>query len=284
MKEEKNGIFENYKKLFKEALDDLKTKGKRHNQIPNILTVLRLTAPFFIIPAAFSGNIPLAMGLTAGFGLTDFVDGFIARKFNLTSELGKDLDAVCDKVFAGTLLIAASFANPILLCNLALEGAISGINIYKSIKGEEVHSTFVGKVKTWALFSLAGFGLVAPLLNANIPLAALVGLTSAMQGLTIMSYITKNDDNKPKGNKNNSENGNEQEPQDEIKVEPKEPTKEKILDVPSTKLDNQKVELQELISLKEYLLAQQNKMPQSISGAKIMQKMYEPKKIVGGAK
>ncbi len=283
MKKEKNSVFEEYKKQIKEALNDLKTKGRRHRQIPNILTVLRLTAPFFIIPAAFSGNIPLAIGLTAGFGLTDLADGFIARHWELTSELGKNLDAVCDKVFAGTLLIAASFANPILLCNLALEGAIAGINIYKTIKGEEVHSTFIGKAKTWALFTLAGLGLITPILNMTTPLNALVGVTSAMQALTIVSYLFKNDDNPPKGKMKDEDQ--KETNQEEIKTESKEITKEKVLEKDYVQTsEEQKANLRELKSLKDYLLSKESMQQLEKTGIKVMQKSYEPKKAVGGTK
>ena len=283
MKKEKNSVFNEYKKQIKEAINDLKTKGRRHRQIPNILTVLRLTAPFFIIPAAFSGNIPLAIGLTAGFGLTDLADGFIARHWELTSELGKNLDAVCDKVFAGTLLIAASFANPILLCNLALEGLISGINIYKTIKGEEVHSTYIGKAKTWALFTLAGLGLITPLLNMTTPLNALVGVTSAMQALTIASYIFKNDDNPPKGKI--KEEDKKENNQEEIKTESKETTKEKVLEKDYVQTTNeQQTNLRELKSLKDYLLSKDATTQLQQTGIKVMQKTYEPKKAVGGTK
>ena len=283
MKKEKNSVFNEYKEQIKEAINDLKTKGRRHRQIPNILTVLRLTAPFFIIPAAFSGNIPLAIGLTAGFGLTDLADGFIARHWELTSELGKNLDAVCDKVFAGTLLIAASFANPILLCNLALEGAIAGINIYKTIKGEEVHSTFIGKAKTWALFTLAGLGLITPILNMTTPLNALVGVTSAMQALTIASYLFKNDDNPPKG-KIKDEDQKETN-QEEIKTESKETIKEKVLEKDYVQTsEEQKANLRELKSLKDYLLSKESMQQLEKTGIKVMQKSYEPKKAVGGTK
>lgn len=280
--EKEKGFFSDYNEQINDALNDLKTKGKRHKQIPNILTVLRLTAPFFIIPAAFSGNVALAALLTAGFGLTDFVDGFIARKWNLTSELGKDLDAVCDKVFAGTLLIAASFTNPILLCNLALEGAIAGVNIFKTLKGEEVHSTFVGKAKTWALFSLVGLGLISPLLNLSTPLSIMSGLTSAMQGLTIVSYLMKNDDDTPKGSSNDG-GEKENDSHTEIKTQPKQETKDKVLDNEKDQTDNRIVALKELESIKNYLLSQKEK-PLTNENIKVMQKIYEPKKVVGGAK
>lgn len=191
MKEEKQKNKEKYKKLINEAIEDLKTPGKRHKQIPNVLTTLRLLAPVAIIPAAASGNLPLTISLVAGFSLTDFVDGFIARNWNLTSELGKDLDAVTDKVFAATLLISASLSNPILLANLGLEGVIAGINVNQKLKGMDTSSSYVGKIKTWLLFTLAGLGIVTSQLTIPGLIPTLAIGTAAMQGLTIASYLSK---------------------------------------------------------------------------------------------
>lgn len=189
--EEKQKILDKYKTDIKEAIEDLKTPGKRHKQIPNILTASRLLAPLAILPAAFTGNVPLTAGLAVGFGLTDLADGAIARKFELQSELGKDLDAVTDKVYVGTLLIASAFFNPILLCNLGLEGAIAGINIKQKLSGKETGSTMIGKYKTWAVFGLAALGLIAPQLGLSWLVNVLALGTAAMQGLTIGSYLTK---------------------------------------------------------------------------------------------
>lgn len=189
--EEKQKIIDKYKKDINEAIEDLKTPGKRHKQIPNILTASRLLSPLAILPAAFSGNVGLTAGLAVGFGLTDLADGAIARKFELVSELGKDLDAVTDKVYVGTLLIASAFFNPILLCNLGLEGAIAGINIKQKLSGKETGSTMIGKYKTWAVFGLAALGLIAPQLGLSWLVNVLALGTAAMQGLTIGSYLTK---------------------------------------------------------------------------------------------
>lgn len=190
-KEEKEKLIEKYKKDINEALEDLKTPGKRYRQIPNILTASRLLSPLAILPAAFSGNVGLTAALAAGFGFTDCIDGAIARKLEIESELGADLDAVTDKVFVGTLLIASAFFNPILLCNLGLEGAIAGINIKQKLSGKETGSTMIGKYKTWAVFGLAALGLIAPELGLSGLVNVLALGTAAMQGLTIGSYLTK---------------------------------------------------------------------------------------------
>lgn len=189
MKDKNDSVLTTYKELINDAVEDLKTKGRRHRQIPNILTLMRLTAPCFIMPAAIIGNIPLVMGLTVFFGLTDVADGFIARNWKLTSELGKILDAVTDKVFACTLLLAASVSNPILLCNLGLETTIAGINVTKKLNDLPVESSYIGKAKTWFLFALAGVGIVSSNWNMQPILNPLMVSTTVMQTLTIGSYL-----------------------------------------------------------------------------------------------
>ena len=191
MKSTKKEIIEKYKKQLKEVITDLKTKGRRHRQIPNILTSLRLFSPFIIIPAAITGNIPLTIGSAIAFSLTDMADGFIARNWNLTSDFGKDLDAVTDKIFAATLLTAGAINNPILLCNLGLEAYIANINVKEKLKGNKPESTPAGKAKTVSLFGLICSSL-APISfgisKAVLPLSILSG---AWQIATIKSYKNK---------------------------------------------------------------------------------------------
>ena len=94
-------------------------------------------------------------------------------------------------MFVGTLLIASAFFNPILLCNLGLEGAIAAINVKQKMSGKETGSTMIGKYKTWAVFGLAALGLIAPEVGLSTLVNVLALGTAAMQGLTIGSYLTK---------------------------------------------------------------------------------------------
>jgi cardiolipin synthase len=183
-----------YKDLFREAKEDLKIKGRRHKQIPNIITSTRIVAaPFFIIPAAIVGNVPLIIIFSIVFSLTDALDGFIARHFHLTSELGKTLDAVCDKIFAGVLLIAASIFNPLMLLNLGLEGVIAYINTKAQIDGGQPRSSLVGKAKTCVLYPLLGVSILQPYLKMVKLYQFLLIATTCMQLLTIAGYSIKYD-------------------------------------------------------------------------------------------
>lgn len=189
-------IVEKYKEQIKEAIEDLKTPGRRHKQIPNILTLSRMFSPFVIIPNALFGNSQEAMKLAAFFGLTDMVDGYIARNYNLSSPLGADLDALTDKLFAGTLLLTGAVSNPYLLANTGLEIAIAGVNLKQKFSGNKSGSTIIGKVKTGAVFTLGGLSVAATsvqeLDKVIFPLAI---STAILQTMTLVSYLKKYNDN-----------------------------------------------------------------------------------------
>lgn len=67
--------------------------------IPNIITLTRLIVltPLFVVLAA-SGRTGAAIVALMVLGVTDWADGFIARRFNMTSELGKTLDPLADRL------------------------------------------------------------------------------------------------------------------------------------------------------------------------------------------
>lgn len=185
-------VWKEYKKYFKQAFNDLKTKGKRHKQIPNILTSTRLiAAPFFIVPAALNKNLFWLIVFIVIFSFTDVLDGFIARKYNLVSELGKDLDAICDKIFALSLLIAVSIFKPLLFCNVVLEVIIAIINIREKIHNKKPRTLMIGKIKAWALYSLIGIAFINEIVNIKDVLNVAIAATICMQMLTITSYLLK---------------------------------------------------------------------------------------------
>lgn len=181
-----------YKKKFKEAFTDLKTKGRRHKQIPNILTASRLlAAPVFIIPAAINKSAFWIIVFVTIFSLTDALDGYIARKYNLVSELGKDLDAVCDKVFVLSLLISASIFKPILLCTILAEVIIAIINVKEKLDNKKPKSLYVGKIKAWVLYPLLGLAFLDSVRDVEDIFNVFMGACICMEMLTITFYLIK---------------------------------------------------------------------------------------------
>lgn len=177
MKEKLNYFKENIKLLFKE----LGKKETRIKQIPNLLTLSRLISPLIIIPLALSGNLLLVGVFTCLFGLTDLFDGIIARKYNVTSEFGRLLDACTDKVFAFSLILPLLFTNPILIINLILEGVISFVNVKSNINGNKPKTIFLGKIKTTVLFILLSLSYLSNVINISSLVIVLANITSLLQ-------------------------------------------------------------------------------------------------------
>lgn len=74
--------------------------------IPNVLSVIRIILVFVFVLVLFVGNSPiwaLIVFLTAG--ATDVVDGYLARRFNWVTNLGKILDPFADKLMQCTALV-----------------------------------------------------------------------------------------------------------------------------------------------------------------------------------
>lgn len=73
--------------------------------IPNFMSFFRLVLVPFIVWICFSGEYEIGAALVLVSALTDILDGVIARKFNMVSDLGKVLDPICDKVTHAALTI-----------------------------------------------------------------------------------------------------------------------------------------------------------------------------------
>lgn len=182
-----------YRKKLKDAVNDLKHLKTFYKQIPNILTSTRILSPFIIIPLAITGNIVGTVIAASLIASTDFFDGLIARKLNITSELGRELDAVSDKFFASALIIPLILQSPIFLANIFFEGMIATTNLKAKIKGLEPKTIFIGKVKTFSL----SISLILGYLNLFIPIdsSLVIGSiisTMALECATAVSYIIIN--------------------------------------------------------------------------------------------
>ncbi|MDR2681748.1 MAG: CDP-alcohol phosphatidyltransferase family protein [Holosporaceae bacterium] len=65
--------------------------------IPNALSVLRIFLTVLFVPFIFKKNFSVAMGIFATAAVTDFFDGCLARRWNVTSKFGAVIDPLADK-------------------------------------------------------------------------------------------------------------------------------------------------------------------------------------------
>ena len=87
--------------------------------------------------------------------LTDFLDGYIARKYNLVTDFGKMIDAIADKILVNSVLIilaSTGFIHPIIpVIVIVRDSVVNAIKMVAGSKGNVVAAIKSGKIKTICL-------------------------------------------------------------------------------------------------------------------------------------
>lgn len=135
--------------------------------LPTKLTILRI----FLIPLMLIFMLPLPFAAAEGWNTfllgpgmliallifsiasyTDFLDGHLARKHNMVTNMGKFLDPIADKILIVAVLIAfvergrISTVIPVIV--LTREFAVTGIRLLAANKGQVIAASKMGKLKT----------------------------------------------------------------------------------------------------------------------------------------
>jgi CDP-diacylglycerol--glycerol-3-phosphate 3-phosphatidyltransferase len=122
------------------------------------ITLIRVAfIPIFMLCMYLSGGRPgywlwIALAIFIVASVTDYVDGFIARKYNQVSDFGKFLDPLADKLL--TLAAMVMFCEWgivsawVLMIVLAREFAVTGLRLVAVGKGVVIAAGWSGKVKT----------------------------------------------------------------------------------------------------------------------------------------
>ena len=137
---------------------------------PNIITCIRLAAPFYFIILIIIFKNQNIQSLIIFFtfvvlSMTDYLDGFLARKFNVSSDFGKIFDPISDKILTSSALIYLSSTNSdILFPSLLIifrEFLISGVREFSLLKRKEsVNVSILSKIKTALQFMTISLLLV----------------------------------------------------------------------------------------------------------------------------
>ena len=125
--------------------------------VPNAITLVRLACiPLFLWLLFGLGRQTEAAVLLAVLGATDWVDGFVARRFHQVSTFGKVLDPVADRILVVTAVIAIIVYGAVPLwfgvATLAREVVVSGAVLLLAMLGAtRIDVLWVGKAGTFAL-------------------------------------------------------------------------------------------------------------------------------------
>src|SRR5258705_13661533 len=81
--------------------------------IPNLITLARILAVPVILWAVTSGEVRIAFALFLAAGLSDLIDGFLAKRFGMATELGAYLDPLADKAMIISIYVALGIVEAI---------------------------------------------------------------------------------------------------------------------------------------------------------------------------
>lgn len=173
--------------------------------LPNKLTITRLVlaVPFiyFLENSVDGGWLYriIALALFAVASITDFFDGYLARKHNLITDFGKVMDPLADKVLVISALVVMVYLRYIpswmSIVVIFREFLISGIRIVVAAKGEVIAANKLGKYKTTSqmivIMILILFGKEYPtIMNINSYLMMIPVVLTIWSGIEYIN-ITK---------------------------------------------------------------------------------------------
>jgi CDP-diacylglycerol--glycerol-3-phosphate 3-phosphatidyltransferase len=173
---------------------------RRH--VPNALTLARFAAiPVFAWLYLEAGDGP-AWGagiFFAAAALTDQVDGYLARRWEVQSRFGTIADPLADRVMIGTavVLMWATGRMPLVAALVILGRDLALVLGYRLLapRGLELEVTFLGKTATWILYAALGFLLVTDegttwplvILWIGIVLAVAAGVQYVLQARAVLA-------------------------------------------------------------------------------------------------
>lgn len=133
-------------------------RGYLSVNLPNLISLSRiLLAPFFAV-LYLRGNVSGAVAVLLVCAASDVLDGAIARRFGLVTQLGKALDPVADKIIQGAMMLCAAREAPSVLLLLSLHVlrefslAVMGFYVLR-VTGRVYSARWYGKLCTALLYA-----------------------------------------------------------------------------------------------------------------------------------
>ena len=161
--------------------------------LPNLISLARLLAVPFAVYLILEGAFVAAFWLFVAAGITDAIDGFLAKRFDMTSTLGGFLDPLADKALLVSVYVSLGHGGHlptwlvilVVFRDVLIIGGV--ILIFLVNGGIAAHPLVISKINTVAQIALvavvlAGLGLVPAVMTAVPPLVWLVAATTLASG------------------------------------------------------------------------------------------------------
>lgn len=187
--------------------------------LPNKLTMLRIILIPFMMFFYLASFIPFGIGKIVALvifivaALTDLLDGKIARKYNLVTDLGKFLDPIADKLLTSAVLfmlivdgtIPAPWGVIVVTIVIAREFMVSALRLIAASKGTVLAADIWGKTKTFVQMIALPILMLIPFLIEIAAVSWLVltvqiigwvaiGAATVLTVISGINYLVKNKD------------------------------------------------------------------------------------------
>ena len=156
-------------RLFDRAMTDvLKPRLNPLRSTPNLLTLFRICLAPFLVSAILENRFEISFVLFLPAGLTDALDGLMARWLKQSTILGQYLDPVADKLLLSTLFLVLMYKGLMpLRVTVLVFGRDVGILLvsailYAAVGRREFYPSIFGKANTLAQISAVAAGSAAP--------------------------------------------------------------------------------------------------------------------------
>jgi len=167
--------------------------------IPNLITLARILSVPIVVWAITSGEMMIAFILFVIAGISDAVDGYLAKRFNMASEMGAYLDPLADKALIVSIYVSLGIAGAIprwlVIFVVARDIMIIGAVILTWLIGRPmaVKPLLVSKLNTVAqiVFACLVLGSLAFGFNAGPLLPLLMYLVAVLTFLSIAFYLAE---------------------------------------------------------------------------------------------
>jgi cardiolipin synthase len=176
-----------------------RSRGGAQLSIPNLVTLGRILLVPVVVWAITAGEMRVAFTLFLAAGVTDAVDGFLAKRFGMRTELGAYLDPLADKAMLVSIYIALGIIEALprwlVILVVSRDIMIVGAVILSWLVHRPIalKPLLVSKLNTVAQIALAGTVLAALGfdLNADLAIIALTTLVAALTLISIVFYVVE---------------------------------------------------------------------------------------------
>jgi cardiolipin synthase len=168
--------------------------------IPNLITLGRiLLVPIVVWAIAYPGTMWIAFVLFVAAGISDAVDGFLAKRFGMATELGAYLDPLADKALIVSIYIALgvneSIPRWLVILVVSRDILIVGGIMLAWLVGKplKIKPLLVSKLNTVAqiLFACVVLGSLGFNIEADKLTFVLMGLVAALTLLSVAAYLAE---------------------------------------------------------------------------------------------